>query len=519
MRQAYAGLLWTKQFYYYSIREWAEGDPSQPAPAPGRSKTRNHEWHHLYNRDIISMPDKWEYPWYAAWDLAFHMIPFAKIDPDFAKKQLLLLLREWYMHPNGQIPAYEFCFSDVNPPVHAWACWRVYKMTGPQGKRDRQFLTRVFHKLLLNFTWWVNRKDANGDNLFSGGFLGLDNIGVFDRSAPLPTGGILEQADATAWMAFYCSTMLSISLELASQEPVYGDIASKFFEHFVAISDSMNRFGGTGLWDQLDGFYYDQLHLDGSTVPLRVRSLVGLIPLLAVEVLNERTIKKLAGFEKRMKWFLDHRPDLASHLQYHHDSHQVVGGQYLLSVPSKEQLLRVLTHLLDENQFLSPYGIRSMSRVHQDYPYVISLGKEEYRVDYAPGESNTSFFGGNSNWRGPVWFPVNYLLIEALERYHHFYGDNLKVPYPTGSTNYVTLRQVALDLSNRLTRIFSRDSSGRRAAHGDEERYRTDPNWNRLNLFYEYFHGDTGKGLGASHQTGWTTLITRCFEALAGARK
>lgn len=510
--QAYAGLLWTKQFYYYAVREWVEGDPSQPPPDKGRSGVRNRDWHHLYNRDIISMPDKWEYPWYAAWDLAFHMIPFAKIDPDFAKQQLILFLREWYMHPNGQIPAYEFAFSDVNPPVHAWACWRVYKMTGKPGKRDRAFLERTFHKLLLNFTWWINRKDANGDNLFNGGFLGLDNIGVFDRSAPLPTGGSLEQADATAWMAFYCATMLSISLELASFNGVYGDIASKFFEHFVAITESINRLGGTGLWDELDGFYYDQLQSEGKPIPVRVRSLVGLIPILAVEVLEELVIKQLPGFEKRMRWFLENRPDLAGHLSYRAESPHSLGGLFLLAIPSEKQLRRVLYHLFDEDQFLSPYGIRSMSKVHQDYPYIMRFGNQEYRVDYAPGESSTNMFGGNSNWRGPVWFPINYLIVEALERYHHFYGDEFLVEFPTDSGRRVTLKQAAEELSRRLGSLFQRGPDGRVPAHGDEEPYKDDPFWRELILFYEYFHGDNGRGLGASHQTGWTALVTRYLE-------
>jgi hypothetical protein len=517
MRQAYAGLLWTKQFYFYSMKDWADGDPTQPAPDVSRQYVRNTEWRHLFNKDIISMPDKWEYPWYAAWDLAFHMIPFARVDPEFAKDQLMLFLREWYMHPNGQIPAYEFAFSDVNPPVHAWACWRVYKMTASRGKRDKTFLARAFHKLLLNFTWWINRKDLEGNNLFSGGFLGLDNIGVFDRSAPLPNGGKLEQADATAWMAFYCGTMLSMALELASDDPAYGDIASKFFEHFIAISDAINNFGGTGLWDQLDGFYYDQLSTDDRTTPLRIRSLVGIMPLIAVEVLDEQVIRKLPGFKKRMEWFLKYRMDLAQHVSYDY-SEEHSSSLYLLAIPSKDRLQRMLQYILDEQEFLSPYGVRSLSQIHQQYPYSVKINSEEYRIGYSPGESETSMFGGNSNWRGPVWFPINYLLIEALERYHHFYGERIKVDFPTGSNNKVNLLQAAFLLSERLSSLFLADSRGRRPCHGEVSRYSTDPDWKKLLLFHEYFHGETGMGLGASHQTGWTALVTRCLEKVAHKR-
>ncbi len=519
MRQAYAGLLWTKQFYYYSIQEWMEGDPTQPAPAATRKEIRNTDWKHLYNRDIISMPDKWEYPWYAAWDLAFHMIPFAKIDPDFAKQQLILLLREWYMHPNGQIPAYEFAFSDVNPPVHAWACWRVYKLTAKKGQRDRAFLARVFQKLLLNFTWWVNRKDITGNNLFSGGFLGLDNIGVFDRSQPLPVGEHLEQADGTAWMAFYCATMLSIATELASTDPAYEDLASKFFEHFVAITDAINTFGGSGLWDEVDGFYYDQLHVGEEGIPLRVRSMVGIIPLLAVEVLENDVIERLPGFKKRMKWFLNKRADLARNISYMEHMGLDNDGHRLLAVPSRARLTRMLRYVLDENEFLSPYGVRSLSRVHKDHPYIFQAGQQAYRVDYDPGESNTLFFGGNSNWRGPVWFPVNYLLIEALERYHYYYGNSFVIECPTGSGRFMNLGQVAQELSQRLATLFLANSQGERPCHGLEKRFATDPHWKDLVLFYEYFHGDTGRGAGASHQTGWTALVTRCFEKCARGRR
>ncbi len=518
LRQGYAGLLWSKQFYHYVVRDWLPGDPSQPAPPTSRLDGRNAEWTHLFNRDIISMPDKWEYPWFAAWDLAFHTVPFARIDPHFAKEQLILFLREWYMHPNGQIPAYEFAFSDVNPPVHAWAVWRVYKMTGARGKRDRLFLERAFQKLLLNFTWWVNRKDPEGRNLFAGGFLGLDNIGVFDRSRPLPTGGHLEQADGTAWMAFYCNTMLSMALELASEDPAYEDIASKFFEHFIGIADAINTLGGSGLWSEDDGFYYDQLHVDGHHIPLSVRSLVGIIPLIAVEVLDERKIQKLGGFRRRMQWFLDNRPDLARHIACMQPRMGDEGVHRLLSIPSRTRLERVLRYLLDETEFLSPHGIRSVSRIHGERPYVFDAGGAAYSVDYVPGESNTGLFGGNSNWRGPVWFPVNYLVLEALERYHHFYRDDLVVECPMGSGRMLNLSGVAQELARRLGSIFLPDEQGRRPCHGDDARYATDPHWKNLVLFHEYFHGETGRGVGASHQTGWTALVLRSIEDTARMR-
>ncbi len=512
MRQGYAGLLWTKQFFYFVVKDWLDGDPAQPPPPPERRYGRNREWEHMYNRDVISMPDKWEYPWYAAWDLAFHMIPFARIDPEFAKQQLVLFLREWYMHPNGQIPAYEWAFGDVNPPVHAWACWRVYKMTGPRGTRDRVFLARVFHKLLLNFTWWVNRKDPDGKNLFAGGFLGLDNIGVFDRSQALPTGGHLEQADGTAWMAFYCGTLLSMALELASEDPAYEDVASKFFEHFIAITDAMNALGGTGLWDEQDGFYYDQLHVDSREIPLRVRSLVGLLPLVACEILDETVIARLTGFTKRMHWFLENRPDLAQRISCMCSG---TSDQRLLAVPSRERLERILRYLLDETEFLSPHGIRSVSRVHERHPFVFHVNGTEYRVDYNPGEGRTHLFGGNSNWRGPIWFPLNYLIVEALERYHRFYGDELQVECPIGSGGMMNLSEVARELATRLGRIFLPDAQGHRPCHAGEPRYANDPHWKDLVLFHEYFHGDTGRGLGASHQTGWTALAIKCLEEMA----
>ncbi|MBV8126970.1 MAG: glucosidase [Planctomycetaceae bacterium] len=512
-RQAYAGLLWSKQFYHYAVRDWLAGDPEQPTPPDARRYGRNRDWPHLFNRDVISMPDKWEYPWYAAWDLAFHMVAMARVDPEFAKGQLDLFLREWYMHPNGQVPAYEWDLSDVNPPVHAWACWRVYKITGPHGRRDRQFLARTFTKLLLNFTWWVNRKDERGGHLFSGGFLGLDNIGVFDRSKPLPDGGHLEQADGTAWMASYCATMLSMALELAQEDPTYEDIASKFFEHFVGIADAMNCLGGCGLWNEADGFYYDQLMVDGRTLPLQIRSMVGIIPLFAVEVLEDEVIGRLPGFRKRLEWFLTHRSDLARYISYMQTMHD--GGSHghrLLAIPSRERLQRVLRYLLDENEFLSPYGVRALSRVYKDRPYVVRLCGQEQRVEYVPGESDSGLFGGNSNWRGPIWVPVNYLLIEALERYHHFYGDDLLVECPTGSGRMMNLQQVAREISRRLTSIFLPGTDGRRPCHGDDRRYADDPHWRDLVLFHEYFHGDDGRGVGASHQTGWTALIARLFE-------
>ena len=506
-RQAYAGLVWSKQFYYYSVRDWQRGDPGRPAAPPGLA--RNADWPHLFNRDVISMPDTWEYPWYAAWDLAFHMLPFARVDADFAKEQLVLLLREWYMHPNGQIPAYEWAFSDVNPPVHAWAAWRVYKMSATRDERDREFLARVFQKLLVNFTWWVNRKDVDGRHLFAGGFLGLDNIGVFNRSEPLPTGGHLEQADGTAWMAFYAATMLSIALELAAHDPAYEDIASKFFEHFVWIVDAMNSLGGSGLWDEEDGFYYDQLYVEGQAVPLKVRSLVGIIPLLAVEVLDDDALDRLPAFRSRMQWHLAQRPDLDRYIA---KSERGGGGSRLLAVPTRERLVRALGYVLDEDEFLSPHGIRSLSRHHQRSPYVFRVGAEEYRVDYEPAESQSALFGGNSNWRGPVWFPINLLLIEALERYHHFYGDELRVEFPTGSGRLLTLAEVAHELSRRLASLFLPGVDGCRPVHGGDRRYADDAHFRDLVLFYEYFDGDTGRGLGASHQTGWTAAAVMFLE-------
>jgi len=514
-RQAYAGLLWSKQFYHYIVKDWLTGDPDQPKPPASRLEGRNHDWPHLFARDVISMPDKWEYPWFAAWDSAFHMISFARLDPQFAKQQLNLFLREWYMHPNGQLPAYEWNFSDVNPPVHAWACWRVYKMTAKPGERDRVFLARVFMKLLVNFTWWVNRKDPSGNHLFSGGFLGLDNVGVFDRSKPLPTGGSLAQADGTAWMAFYCGTMLSMALELAEGDKAYEDIASKFFEHYVAIADAMNTLGGTGLWHEEDGFYYDQLLIDGRAMPLRLRSAVGIIPLFAVELIDEERLQRLPGFAKRTKWFLENRKDLAGQISYLERSGSGC-GRYLLAIPSRERLERVLRFVFDEAEFLSPHGIRSLSKHYHDHPFVLQVGAHQWRVPYTPGESDSGLFGGNSNWRGPVWFPLNYLLVEALERYHLFYGDEFTMEFPTGSGRRLNLAEISRELSKRLVTLFLPNGGGRRPALGMEARFVNDPHWKDLIWFHEYFHGDTGEGLGANHQTGWTALVSRLIENYSG---
>jgi hypothetical protein len=513
-RQAYASLLWSKQLYLYGVLEWLQGDPVYPPPSPKRWYGRNKDWKHLYNRDVVSMPDNWEFPWYASWDLAFHMVAFAEIDPAYAKEQLILLLREWYMNPNGQIPAYEFSFGDVNPPVHAWAAWRVYKISAPFGQRDRGFLERVFQKLLLNFTWWVNRKDIAGKQVFAGGFLGLDNVGVFDRSEPLPGGAVLEQADGTAWMACYCATMLSIALELSVENPAYEDVASKFFEHFVAIADAMNTLGGNGLWDEEDGFYYDQVHAPGITEPLRLRSIVGVIPLLAVAVLEDEDIHRLPGFRNRLTWFLRNRGDLYRQISLLASDCSGDHCHRLLAIPSKERLQRVLRRVLDEREFLSPFGIRSLSAVYGEHPYVLELAGTRRTVAYDPGESTTELFGGNSNWRGPVWFPMNYLFMEALERYHHFYGDAFKVECPTGSGKYSTLREVAREINRRLCLLFTPNERGREPWQGGHSIHWEDPHWRGLKFFNEYFHADTGRGCGADHQTGWTALIARCMQDL-----
>ncbi len=511
MRQALAGMLWSRQFYHYDVKRWLAGDPTQPSPAPGRRRGRNREWTHLYNEDIVSMPDKWEYPWYAAWDLAFHMIPMALVDPEFAKAQLVLFLREWYMHPNGQIPAYEWAFGDVNPPVHAWAAWRVYKIDRRiRGVADREFLERVFHKLLLNFTWWVNRKDPDGRNVFQGGFLGLDNIGVFDRSAPLPTGGYIEQSDGTSWMGMYCLNMLAMALELAQDDRAYEDVASKFFEHFVYIAHATHHLGGEGmgLWDDEDGFFYDVLNVpDGSRCPMKVRSLVGLIPLFAVETFDTEHADRLPGFRRRAQWFIDNNPELREHIAF--KDKPGGGRRVMLSIVTTEQLPKVLRLMLDEEEFLSPHGVRSLSRYHKDHPYVIPVGGQEYRVGYEPAESTTGVFGGNSNWRGPVWFPVNFLIVESLQKYHHFFGDDLKVACPTGSGRLMSLWSVAADISRRLSRLFLVGADGRRPVFGGTEKFQSDPHWRGMPLFYEYFHGDNGAGLGASHQTGWTGVVAK----------
>ncbi|MEW6683375.1 MAG: glucosidase [Nitrospirota bacterium] len=513
-RQAFAGMLWNKQYYHYVVEDWLKGDPGPPPPPDSRRNGRNREWTHLYNDDILSMPDKWEYPWFAAWDLAFHVIPLAMIDPEFAKHQLVLLTREWYMHPNGQIPAYEWAFGDVNPPVQAWAAWRIYKIEKKlYGRADRHFLERVFQKLLLNFTWWVNRKDAEGRNIFQGGFLGLDNISVFDRSTPLPTGGHLEQSDGTSWMAFYCLNMLTIALELAKERPSYEDIASKFFEHFLYIADAMNHVGGmtSGLWDDEDGFYHDVLHLpDGSALPLKVRSLVGLIPLFAIETLEPDVVDALPGFRKRLEWFVNNRPDLSRNVASLEAPG--VGKRRLLSIVNPEKLTRILRRMLDETEFLGPYGIRSVSRYHAESPYVFGVDGQYHRVEYEPAESSSGLFGGNSNWRGPVWYPVNYLIVESLQKFHYYLGDDFQVECPTGSGKMLNLWEVAAELSHRLIGIFIEDGSGRRPVFGGSATFQTDPHWHDLILFYEYFHGDNGAGIGASHQTGWTGLVAKLIQ-------
>lgn len=508
-RQAYAGLLWTKQFYYYVVDSWLQGDPNSPPAPRGREFGRNNDWTHLFNRDVISMPDKWEYPWYAAWDVAFHMIPMARVDVEFAKNQLILFLREWYMHPNGQIPAYEWALSDVNPPVHAWACWHVYKLCG-----DKEFLARTFQKLLLNFTWWVNRKDTRGQHVFSGGFLGLDNIGVFDRSKPLPGGGTLDQADATAWMAFFCGCMLQMALELADENQAYSDMASKFFEHYVAIAEAMNTLHGTGLWEKEDGFYYDHLYRDGQSTAMRVRSLVGLIPLCTNVIIHESTLARLPSFQRRMNWFLKNRPQMSQHMAYMEQfcPAGTSASMRLLAIPSTDRFRKLLAYMLDEKEFLSPYGIRSMSAIHKDKPFVFEYAGGKESVGYVPGESNTGMFGGNSNWRGPVWFPMNFLIVESLRQYHAFYGESFQVECPTGSGIMMNLHQVADEIERRLITLFKSDPQGQRPCHGNETRYAEKADWQDLVLFYEYFHGDNGKGLGASHQTGWTALVATMLE-------
>ncbi len=516
-RSAFAGMLWSKQFYSYVVRDWLRGDPAQPVPPPERLRGRNHDWMHLYNDDIISMPDTWEYPWYAAWDLGFHAVTLALVDPAFAKRQLVTLTREWYMHPNGQIPAYEWSLGDVNPPVQAWAAYRVFQIEHKMyGTADYLFLERVFQKLLLNFTWWVNREDPLGENVFLGGFLGLDNVGVFDRSAPPPTGGHILQSDATSWMAVYALDLMAIALELAQHDASYEDIASKFFEHFLYIATAMNDTDAAkdGLWDERDGFYYDRLVLaDGEQSPMRVRSMVGLLPLLAVETLQPQLLARVPNFKRRLEWFVANRPELSKNVA----SMEADGveARRLLAVLDGERLGRVLTVMLDQNEFLSPHGIRSLSKYHEAHPLVRSVGEREFRVDYAPAESRTTLFGGNSNWRGPVWFPLNFLLIEALQNFHFFYGDAYRIEYPTGSGQQHTLWEIAADLSDRLIGLFLPDANGYRPFNGGTTKFQTDPRFRNLLVFYEYFHGDNGAGIGASHQTGWTGLVAKLIQQIS----
>jgi hypothetical protein len=498
LRQALAGMLWSKQFFHYDVRRWLDGDPAGPAPPESRHYGRNYDWTHLNNMDVISMPDKWEYPWYAAWDLAFHCVALAHVDPEFAKEQLVLLCREWYMHPNGQLPAYEWAFGDVNPPVHAWAALRVFEIAGD---RDFHFLERIFHKLLLNFTWWVNRKDSEGSNIFEGGFLGLDNIGPFDRSA-LPVGGVLEQSDGTAWMAMYCQNLLELALLLAEHDETYEDLATKFYEHFALIGSALND---KGLWNEEEGFYYDVLKRDGQRIPLRARSVVGLLPLAAVTTLGPATLARLPKFMRRVEWFTANRPEGRAVVQ-HTESDEHAGWR-MLSIVDEERLVRLLRPMLDPNEFLSDHGLRALSKYHEDHPLQVAVDGVTATLDYEPGESTSGLFGGNSNWRGPVWFPINYLLLETLRVYHRYLGDGFTVECPTGSGNRMTLAEVADELSRRLTSIFLRGEDGTRPVFGSYELLQSDPGWHDLIPFHEYFHGDTGAGIGASHQTGWTGLV------------
>ena len=514
-RRAFAGLIWSKQFYNYVVRDWLAGDPLMPTPPASRKHGRNVTWQHLYNDDILLMPDPWEYPWYASWDLAFHCVAYSLIDPDFAKQQLVTLTREWYMHPNGQLPAYEWAFDDVNPPVHAWAALRIYRIEAKRngGVGDFAFLERVFQKLLMNFTWWVNRKDVRGQNVFQGGFLGLDNIGVFDRSAQLPTGGYLAQSDGTSWMGVYCLNMLAIAIELAKVEDVYEDIASKFFEHFLYIADAMNaeREDEQGLWDPGDEFYYDQLFLpDSERIPLKVHSVVGIIPIFAVETSGAGVLDHLPAFRRRIEWFLRNRPELAENIARMEAGAMRERG--LIAIVNPDRLRRILRRVFDESEFLSPHGVRMLSRFHLDHPYVLRVNGNEFRVDYEPAESTSGLFGGNSNWRGPVWFPLNYLLIESLQKFHYYLGDDYRVEFPTGSGNMLTLWDCSMELQRRLIGLFGRDAAGRRPFNGDVALFQHDPHWRDLILFHEYFNGDTGEGLGASHQTGWTALVAKMIQ-------
>lgn len=515
-RQAYAGMLWGKQRYYYNVNQWLKGDPSMPPPPEARRRGRNAHWKHLYNANLISMPDKWEYPWYAAWDLAFHCVPLARLDPAFAKRQLVLMLREYYMHPNGQMPAYEWNFSDTNPPVHAWGAWKVYCIDKEMndGKGDTDFLSIVFHKLLMNFTWWVNQKDTEGNNIFEGGFLGLDNIGVFDRSNPLPTGGYIEQADGTSWMAMYSLNMLRIALELSRLKPYYQETASKFFEHFLAIAGSLAHIGqeNMDLWDDEDEFYYDVLHrTDIPSHRLKVRSMVGITPLFAVDVLTPEELSLLPDFKRRLEWVLRNRPDLAELVSRWNDFGK--GETRMLSLLRVHRMKCTLRRMLDTDEFLSDYGIRALSKFHLEHPYRYYVGQHVFEVKYIPGESDSGMFGGNSNWRGPIWFPLNYLVIESLERFYEYYGESVRIQYPTGTGKLSSLREVAQGLAQRLIRIFTRQADGERVFHGQGDRLQKDPHFKDLVLFYEYFHGDNGKGLGASHQTGWTGLIAELIHS------
>ena len=514
-RQALAGMLWNKQYYHYNVQQWLAGDPALPAPPASRRTGRNARWTHLRNADIVSMPDNWEYPWYAAWDLAFHAVPLAMVDADFAKSQLLLLVRDWYMHPNGKLPSYEWQFDDANPPVHAWATFRVFKMDQKQrgDAGDLAFLDTMFHRLLLNFSWWVNRKDTNDRNIFEGGFLGLDNIGVFDRSAPLPFGGYIEQADGTAWMAQYALTLMRMALELAQTRPVYEDLASKFFEHFLYIAQAMTNLGAADMdmWDEDDEFYYDVLNTpDRGRQPLKVRSMVGLSPIFAVEVLEDDLLQNSPRFLARLNWIFDNRPDLTANVSRWQAPGK--GNRHLLSLLRGHRLKALLRRMLDEAEFLSDHGIRALSKYHETHPYVFRSDERDFVVNYEPGDSQTDLYGGNSNWRGPVWFPVNYLLIEGLQRFHHYYGDDFRVEFPTGSGQYSTLLAVADNLSARLCRLFLKDENGLRPCFGGDKQQQTDPDFSDHLLFHEYFHGDNGRGLGASHQTGWTGLVAKLLQ-------
>jgi hypothetical protein len=516
-RQAYAGMLWTKQWYYYNVFEWTKGDPSMPKPDEVRKKGRNNAWKHLYTANILSMPDKWEYPWFAAWDLAFHTLPLARLDPDFAKRQLSVILREYYMHPNGQIPAYEWSFSDVNPPVHAWATWKVYEIDKEMngGKGDTAFLERIFHKLLLNFTWWVNLKDEGGNNIFGGGFLGMDNVGVFDRSADLPTGGHLEQADGTGWMAMYSLNMLRIACEIAIENPVYQEMASKFFEHYLHIAGAMQAIGGDklNLWDEDDQFYYDMLHKEnGEAELLKVRSMVGLIPLFAVEVLTPELLEKLPAFKRRVEWVLSNRPDLASLVSSW--DNPGTGETRLLAILRGHRMKMIMKRMFDETEFLSDYGIRSLSKYHKDHPYKFNYEGGSIQVDYTPAEATGDMFGGNSNWRGPIWFPMNYLILDSLEKFSNYYGPGYEVEYPTNSGNMMTIKAAADEVARRLLAIFVPDSNKKIPMYGEYDKFQKDTKFNENHLFFEYFDGDTGKGLGANHQTGWTGLISEIIRHL-----